>query len=169
MRSERKDDAVSPVIGVMLMLVVTLIIAAVVSVFASGLATDTTSTPISAISLERYVATEPDTYGYSYITDMTFSCNGGDVVSSTELSLTIETALSSKTWSFMELGTGVKSFGPGDKLTVHKDGTGDYSTESYGIVNQGSMDGSPINWKIVYIPTGQTLSSGSFVLAVGSS
>ena len=59
MKSERKDDAVSPVIGVMLMLVVTLIIAAVVSVFASGLATDTTSTPISAISLEGYVSSEP--------------------------------------------------------------------------------------------------------------
>jgi len=32
----RKDDAVSPVVGVMLMLVVTIIIAAVVSAFAGG-------------------------------------------------------------------------------------------------------------------------------------
>lgn len=35
---ERKEDAVSPVVGVMLMLVVTIIIAAVVSGFAGGLA-----------------------------------------------------------------------------------------------------------------------------------
>lgn len=36
--NERKEDAVSPVVGVMLMLVVTIIIAAVVSGFAGGLA-----------------------------------------------------------------------------------------------------------------------------------
>jgi FlaG/FlaF family flagellin (archaellin) len=35
---EGKEDAVSPVVGVMLMLVVTIIIAAVVSGFAGGLA-----------------------------------------------------------------------------------------------------------------------------------
>ena len=40
MKSKRKnEDAVSPVVGVMLMLVVTIIIAAVVAVFASGMAT----------------------------------------------------------------------------------------------------------------------------------
>ncbi|MDR0981206.1 MAG: type IV pilin N-terminal domain-containing protein [Methanocalculaceae archaeon] len=37
----QKDDAVSPVVGVMLMLVVTIIIAAVVSMFASGMMADT--------------------------------------------------------------------------------------------------------------------------------
>lgn len=39
------DEAVSPVVGVMLMLVVTIIIAAVVAVFASGVATSTEATP----------------------------------------------------------------------------------------------------------------------------
>ena len=38
--SNTKDDAVSPVVGVMLMLVVTVIIAAMVVVFSSGLAED---------------------------------------------------------------------------------------------------------------------------------
>lgn len=36
-REKRTNDAVSPVVGVMLMLVVTIIIAALVSSFASGL------------------------------------------------------------------------------------------------------------------------------------
>ena len=36
-KTEQKDDAVSPVVGVMLMLVVTIIIAAVVAAFAGGL------------------------------------------------------------------------------------------------------------------------------------
>jgi len=44
MRKEKINDAVSPVVGVMLMLVVTIIIAALVSTFAAGLA-DSQSTP----------------------------------------------------------------------------------------------------------------------------
>ena len=45
----QKDDAVSPVIGVMLMLVVTIIIAAVVSAFAGGLAGDTQKAPQASV------------------------------------------------------------------------------------------------------------------------
>lgn len=43
--SKKSDNAVSPVVGVMLMLVVTIIIAAVVSTFASGLVTGTEKAP----------------------------------------------------------------------------------------------------------------------------
>ena len=50
---ERNEDAVSPVIGVMLMLVVTIVIAAVVAAFAGGIATDTEPTP--AVILEATV------------------------------------------------------------------------------------------------------------------
>ena len=45
----KNDDAVSPVIGVMLMLVVTIIIAAVVAAFASGVVDSTSSTPQAVI------------------------------------------------------------------------------------------------------------------------
>ena len=45
MKRTEKDDAVSPVVGVMLMLVVTIIIAAVVAAFASGVAGDTEKVP----------------------------------------------------------------------------------------------------------------------------
>ena len=44
-KTEQKDDAVSPVVGVMLMLVVTIIIAAMVAAFAGGLATSTEKAP----------------------------------------------------------------------------------------------------------------------------
>jgi archaeal type IV pilus assembly protein PilA len=51
-----KEDAVSPVVGVMLMLVVTIIIAAVVSAFGTGMIGDTpTATPSSV----RYVGISP--------------------------------------------------------------------------------------------------------------
>ena len=46
MRKEKtKEDAVSPVIGVMLLLVVTVVIAAVVVGFSTGLAGSTETTP----------------------------------------------------------------------------------------------------------------------------
>ena len=48
-RQERTEDAVSPVIGVMLMLVVTIVIAAVVTAFATGMAGDSTSTTPMAL------------------------------------------------------------------------------------------------------------------------
>ena len=43
-RQKRNEDAASPVIGVMLMLVVTVVIAAVITAFATGMAGDSTST-----------------------------------------------------------------------------------------------------------------------------
>ncbi len=52
MKKTCKEDAVSPVIGVMLMLVVTIIIAAVVSAFAGGIAGDGAKTaPAAAIDV----------------------------------------------------------------------------------------------------------------------
>ena len=48
---KKRDDAVSPVIGVMLMLVVTIIIAAVISGFAGGLVTSQTAAPSASFDV----------------------------------------------------------------------------------------------------------------------
>jgi FlaG/FlaF family flagellin (archaellin) len=64
------ESAVSPVVGVMLMLVVTIIIAAVVSAFAGGLSTGTTKAPQMTI-----------TATFSQSSGMTITHNGGDTVS----------------------------------------------------------------------------------------
>jgi len=61
------ERAVSPVVGVMLMLVVTIIIAAVVSAFAGGLSTGTSKTPQVTLSAT-----------YSQSGGMIISHNGGD-------------------------------------------------------------------------------------------
>ena len=56
MRPQKKnqDDAVSPVVGVMLMIVVTVVIAAVITVFATGVMGDESSTtPVAMIELEN--------------------------------------------------------------------------------------------------------------------
>ena len=49
---ERKEDAVSPVIGVMLMLVVTIVIAAVVAAFAGGMGSDVEMAPTAALDID---------------------------------------------------------------------------------------------------------------------
>ena len=51
-KTEQKDDAVSPVVGVMLMLVVTIIIAAVVAAFATGLTTSTEAPPTATFDVK---------------------------------------------------------------------------------------------------------------------
>ena len=51
MKKSNKEDAVSPVIGVMLMLVVTIVIAAVVAAFASGLGGDVESAPAAVFDV----------------------------------------------------------------------------------------------------------------------
>ena len=75
-----KEDAVSPVIGVMLMLVVTIIIAAVVSAFAGGIAGDGAKTaPAAAISvgfLEDDGGMGPDNVARK----MTFEHLSGDAI-----------------------------------------------------------------------------------------
>ncbi|MDE2443886.1 MAG: type IV pilin N-terminal domain-containing protein [Methanocorpusculum sp.] len=71
MRNEQKfHDAVSPVVGVMLMLVVTIIIAALVASFAGGLATTSEATPQLAIKAT-----------YSQSGGMTITHAGGDAIS----------------------------------------------------------------------------------------
>lgn len=51
MSQRKSEDAVSPVIGVMLLLVVTIVIAAVVAAFAGGLGTDIETKPVTAVDI----------------------------------------------------------------------------------------------------------------------
>jgi len=65
MTLKKSDDAVSPVIGVMLMLVITVVIAAVVTIFATGVVSDTEPAPTAVFDvkiLTEYtdVSTGPD-------------------------------------------------------------------------------------------------------------
>lgn len=51
MSQRKSEDAVSPVIGVMLLLVVTIVIAAVVAAFSGGLGTDIETKPVTAVDI----------------------------------------------------------------------------------------------------------------------
>ena len=67
-RTENKENAVSPVVGVMLMLVVTIVIAAVVAVFASGVITskEVAPTAVMNVSIETTHSASHGGYSYTY-------------------------------------------------------------------------------------------------------
>ena len=54
MIAKKSDDAISPVIGVMLMLVVTVVIAAAVTIFATGVVGDTEPAPVAVLDVEIF-------------------------------------------------------------------------------------------------------------------
>lgn len=81
-KTEQKDDAVSPVVGVMLMLVVTIIIAAVVAAFASGVTADVEKAPNAVLDVKIY-----ENYmsgGYSYPSIQVKSI-GGEPISTEDM------------------------------------------------------------------------------------
>ena len=134
MRRTEKEDAVSPVIGVMLMLVVTIIIAAVVAAFAGGLASDTDAADSAIIKLDSYdmasvnqkasVPWETYTAGYkafestSYgVYNMTFLHKGGDKLDVTKLRLGIKYGGATEFTPLSKV-TDVKSWGVGEKLVL---------------------------------------------------
>ena len=67
MKKAHKDDAVSPVVGVMLMLVVTIVIAAVIAAFSSGLTASQEEGPVAAFSVEMSAANVPNTNDDYYV------------------------------------------------------------------------------------------------------
>lgn len=76
----RKDDhAVSPVVGVMLMLVVVIVIAAIVSAFAGGAVSGTKKTPQASIAAE-----------FSQTDGMKIFHKGGDALNTQDISLVVK-------------------------------------------------------------------------------
>jgi len=89
MRKEsRNEDAVSPVIGVMLMLVVTVVIAAVVVMFSTGLAGSTETTPTALFEVS-YTGTWNGDMG-SELANVGLRHKGGDVIPLKDLQITLE-------------------------------------------------------------------------------
>jgi len=124
--NERKDIAVSPVVGVMLMLVVTIIIAAVVSAFSGGIAQSTPKAPQISIGAEAH----NNTY-------IILDHNGGDTISGS--SITIKTYIPSGEFKDMSYQVNLANvtYLPTDKPL--KDAYGDSETIQPG-------DKIQINW-----------------------
>jgi len=104
-----RNTAVSPVVGVMLMLVVTIIIAAVVSAFAGGIGTEQHKTPQVTVAAKSVIqdiqgTTSPDypwdlTYpdGYTAANGVRFENTGGDTFSLNDIEIQLQTGDTSYT------------------------------------------------------------------------
>jgi len=122
-KNDKNEGAVSPVVGVMLMLVVTIIIAAVVSAFAGGVAQSTPKAPQISLGAEAHNS--------SYII---LDHKGGDTISGS--SIIIKTYIPSGTYKDMSYQVNLsnvtylpdggvlkdsysaKTIQPGDKIRV---------------------------------------------------
>lgn len=97
----QKDAAVSPVVGVMLMLVVTIIIAAVVSAFAGGMGSEQHKTPQVTMNVKSAIQSiggtiDPDTAaltyppGFAAANGLLFENTGGDIFSLNDIDIQVQ-------------------------------------------------------------------------------
>ncbi len=124
-REESRDAAVSPVIGVMLMLVVTLIIAAVVSSFAGGLGTTKDTTPTVTFNADLSVAD-----------GLTITCLGASPGKSVNFDVCVGDS------NYYKVGTGSTStFSPGISINIPADELKKGFTDAYGEFDSYEMTG----------------------------
>ncbi|MBO5368069.1 type IV pilin N-terminal domain-containing protein [Methanocorpusculum sp.] len=85
MIQKKSDDAISPVIGVMLMLVITVVIAATVTIFATGVVGETEAAPVSVLDVKIF----SNTVGLTglYGPDFWITHVSGDAVNTKDIEL----------------------------------------------------------------------------------
>ncbi len=152
---QKQEYAVSPVVGVMLLLVVTIIIAAIVSAFAGGVVSGTTKPPQATVQAT-----------YSQSTGMTITNSGGDAIplASTTVLVNPTKAFGLNntrfTWvvnkSYVLTGSGqtwatARAFLPGDTATITQQnltyvqqrpdmgGENDYTDPNIGFANSNNL------------------------------
>ena len=122
-------EAVSPVVGVMLMLVVTIILAAVVSSFSGGLATDEQKAPQASIAAKFVIDAVNDTnttnYEPDYATNFSaangilFENMGGDAFSLDDIEIQLQSGTTKYTISNADqINTTVRSETDGPNATT---------------------------------------------------
>lgn len=153
---ERKEDAVSPVIGVMLMLVVTIIIAAVITGFATDLSKDTDKTPMVLFDVQ-----------YNNENGMIeLKHKGGDAVRIQDIELILEqTGLASDNGIISALSKAkgtltIRSEEDSSKETIT---TGDVILANIKAIDF-PLETGRARWTLTYLPTTGVISNGEVVL-----
>ena len=164
-RQERTEDAVSPVIGVMLMIVVTIVIAAVVTAFATGMAGDSTSTtPMALFEATNQVVKDVTVSGNQYTVLTTFDLvhKGGDEVAAENIQLVIEPEGQNFGYGIqlVRKASDVTIFG-GDSLTT---GERIRITLNYNTDNERVLDGDLVKWTLSDTRTNGVIAKGEFVV-----
>ena len=109
-KPERPEDAVSPVVGVMLLLVVTVIIAAVVATFASGLVSTQQAAPTVAADVEILSLDSYATYGAAGKFEMKIVAVSDDVPTK-DLKLVTKYVVNNRTNSNEKVSGGATVYG----------------------------------------------------------
>lgn len=171
-KNNRNESAVSPVVGVMLMLVVTIIIAAVVSAFAGGLGQGSAKAPQVSISAEAHNATYilidfkgGDTISGGAITVKTFIPMGDNKDMSHQVNLSDSTNVIYLPTGFGLKNCTVDSYGyttckwntiqPGDKIRINWD-------DAFAVTSYGPMApavGEPVNIEIYDSASGKQIAT----------
>jgi hypothetical protein len=164
------DAAVSPVVGVMLMLVVTIIIAAVVSAFAGGLASDQSKAPQATLTSTPVIQGIEDTDKTNYEPDyppgfkadngLLFEHMGGDGFALGEIQIQLQSQDTTITLSnadtfaatnctspavtayLMEIGSSDGYIMPGDKFMLYADNCYDSTDGAW-----GPPQGKALSWR----------------------
>lgn len=149
-QQKRKDDAVSPVIGVMLMLVVTIIIAAVITGFATDLSKDSEKTPTAFFEAQ-------------YADDkFTLKHKGGDPIPLKDLQLVLEQRGGVAGGAGQDSIIKVLSGANGD-LTVRGQSSANAVVSTSDVIQVTSFsveEGTTALWTLTYTKTNGLVASG---------
>ena len=132
-QERRKEDAVSPVIGIMLMLVVTIIIAAVITGFATDLSADTAKTPMALFEVQDVEMVKEGEH--VYLNSFGLKHKGGDAVPLKYLQLTVEQLGGAGQNGIINIMTATEGKTRGDRYA--------YYVEEYGITEMRSDPAYP--------------------------
>ena len=151
---KQNTDAVSPVVGVMLMLTLVVILAAVISGFAGGIAGSSNSGSLIEIMAEAKITNSGDSDTSKFEIDI----------------LSVSDPVSTKD---LKLKTSWKSYDDTGKLKLHEvstmPGTGNFDVDGYmGVSPIGSGIGLP-KWDGTYINIKDNMSFGNYTLMAGTS
>ena len=143
-QERRKEDAVSPVIGIMLMLVVTIIIAAVITGFATDLSADTAKTPMALFEVQDVEMVKEG--GHVYLNSFGLKHKGGDAVPLKYLQLTVEQLGGAGQNGIINIMTATEGKTRGDRHMVTDQGiTFAQSDAAYPFTIRGET-GNPVNY-----------------------
>ena len=154
MKQQRKEDAVSPVIGVMLMLVVTVVIAAVITGFAMDLSKDTDSSPMALFELDYIDVKNSDE---ANVKSFGIKHKGGDAVPLKDIEIT-----------YVASGAGSNGFINTPSISV--DGGDNVVTVGDVIIvtpksgdNCNINHGATVTWTMSHTKTGGVIAKGEFI------
>ena len=170
MTLKKSEDAISPVIGVMLMLAVTVIIAAAVVMISTGLMADTEPAPTANLDIKLESARYKNGYSDYYVPDLQITHVSGDPLNTADLRLTF-------TWdcphgsscSYTDDGHHFSSYAYEDKPEGYANGLGESEGGLFGISRVYVPSGYVGTLQPLYINSGSMAGKyfGSFTMTRG--